>query len=66
MALKPPSGKDLRSLRALADKIEQDDRYFQDRYGDPEPGSVRISNMADAKAIRAVLSFVSDFMRERK
>ena len=66
MALKPPSGKDLRRLQRIAEKIEQNEQYFQERHGDAVPGSVRVPHLMDAKAIRAVLSFVADYMRERR
>lgn len=51
---------DLTRLNRMADRIEKNDRYFQDLYGDPEPGSVRASTRRDAEAIRRVVAWISE------
>lgn len=66
MALTTPTPKDLRRLRALAEKIDRDEAYYLSRHGEPEAGSPRITSIDNAKAIRAVLAFVADYMRERR
>lgn len=54
-----PSAKDLRRLKAIAEKIKRDEAYFQGRHGDPRPDSVRIGLMEDAAALLRVVDCVS-------
>ena len=51
---------DLRRLRKLAERIDRDEAYFQGVHGDPVTGSVRLSHIADAEAIRRVLAWVAE------
>ncbi len=55
----PQRIKDLRRLNAMADKIDQNEAYFQDRHGDPRPDSVRTELLKDAAALRRVVEHVS-------
>lgn len=41
----------------MADKINRDEAYFQDRHGDPAPGSVRENLLKDADALRRVADY---------
>ena len=52
-----PMLKDLRRLSAMADKIDQDEAYFQERHGDPAPDSVRANLVKDAEALRWVADY---------
>lgn len=52
-----PNYQDIRRLRAMADKINRDEAYFQDRHGDPAPGSVRENLLKDADALRRVADY---------
>jgi hypothetical protein len=61
--VKLPDPKDLLRLKAVAAHIEKNERYFQGRHGDPAPGSVRVSLVADAAAIRRVLAFVDELRK---
>ncbi len=51
---------DLTRLSRMADRVEQNDRYLQNLYGDPALGSVRASTRRDAEAIRRVVAWISE------